>query len=97
MTKKIAKHQPKPKAEQPKPQAKVQEQPLGFIDRGYVLSEFDRRAAYALSEKGEVLVIDSSGPTYSVIRALDGSVLLAPGQSAATIKTRARTVDSQIP
>jgi hypothetical protein len=101
MPKKLKRHtkaeQPKPQAEQPKPTAKIHEQPpLGYSGRGYTLSELDRRLHYALSEKGEVLSIDTSGPTYGVTRAVDGAVVLAPGQSQATIRTRAHSIDPSI-
>jgi hypothetical protein len=102
-TKRTAKHspkpkapQPRPKAEQPKPTAKVHERPLTYIGKGYIITELDRQLHYALSEKGEVLSIDTSGPTYGVTRAVDGAVVLAPGQSQATIKTRARQIDPSI-
>jgi hypothetical protein len=97
MTKRITKHKPKPQAEQPKPTAKTQEQPLTYIGSHFVLNETDRRIAYALSEKGEVLRTNTSGPSYGVVKALDGSTVLADGQTLATVKTRARQVDPGIP
>jgi hypothetical protein len=108
----MTKHKPKPKAkdkpkaEQPKPQAKVHEQPnrelatdlpLAYVGSHFVTSETERRIAYALSEKGEVLRINTSGPSYGVVRAIDGGTVLADGQTLTTVRNRARQVDPGIP
>jgi hypothetical protein len=90
------KTKPKPKAEQPKPTAKVNEHPpLGYSGRGYITSELDRRLHNAMCERGEVLTIDTSGPSYTVHRAVD-NVQILTGQTLTQIKTRARSVDPSI-
>jgi hypothetical protein len=70
-------------------------QPLTYVGSHFVTSEVERRIAYALSEKGELLRVDTSG-SYGVRRALDGATVLADGQTLATTKIRARTVDPSI-
>ncbi len=74
--------------------------PLTFIGPGIVGgtdAEIERRLAYACSERGNVLTKNTSGPTYGVIAAHNGAVVIAPGASLATVKTHGRVVDPGIP
>jgi hypothetical protein len=68
-------------------------QPLTHIGSHFVLSETERKIAYALSERGEVLKINTTGPTYGSVYAHNGATALADGASLATVKSRARSVD----
>jgi len=69
---------------------------MTYASPGYATTDLERQYEYAISERGEYLIKDSAG-TFAVRRAVDGAVVLAPGQSAATIATRARAIDPAIP
>jgi hypothetical protein len=71
-------------------------QPLAYSGKGFVTTELQRQLHYCLSERGEVLSLDTSNGTFGVTKALDGSTVLAPGQSLTTIKTRAAAIDPSI-
>jgi hypothetical protein len=61
-----------------------------------MISDLNRALLEAETELGESATLKESDGTFGVKRAVDGAVVLAPGQSATTIKTRVAAIRPQI-
>ncbi len=90
---------PRPVATEATP--KTTEEPMLYIGPGFVggtvaNAELERRIPVAVSERGGYLTKNTTGPTYGVVSALNGTDLVAAGSSLATIKAYAAVADPSI-
>lgn len=60
------------------------------------LTSVMRALAYGESELGEVAILNESAGTYQINNAKSGAVVLAAGQSVATIKARVAVIHPSV-
>jgi hypothetical protein len=59
-------------------------------------TDLQRALQYGESELGEVAILKPSDSTYTILNARSGAVVLAAGQSVATIKTRVAVIHPSV-